>query len=93
MGLLRRRPVALTIAALIGVPLGVLLIVMGLAVAVALSGTSIDVSRWRDAAAERASAALGRPVILQGAFELEPRAAHPQVTADVRAISTCPWCA
>jgi uncharacterized protein involved in outer membrane biogenesis len=73
MGLLRRRPVALTIAALIGVPLGVLLIVMGLAVAVALSGRSIDVSRWRDAAAERASAALGRPVILQGAFELEPR--------------------
>ena len=34
---------------------------------------SIDASRWRDAAATWASAALGRPVILQGAFELEPR--------------------
>jgi len=73
MGLVRRRPVALTIAALIGVPLGVVLIAIGLAAAVALSGRSIDASRWRDAAAERASAALGRPVILQGAFELEPR--------------------
>jgi len=61
------------IAALIGVPLGVVLIAIGLAMAVALSGMSIDASRWRDAAAERASAALGRPVILQGAFELEPR--------------------
>jgi uncharacterized protein involved in outer membrane biogenesis len=73
MGLLRRRPVALTIAALIGVPLGVVLIAIGVAVAMALSGMSIDASRWRDAATERASAALGRPVILQGAFELEPR--------------------
>ncbi len=73
MGLCRRRRVALVIAALIGVPLGLALVVMGLAVAVALSGMSIDASRWRDAAAERASAALGRPVILQGAFELEPR--------------------
>ena len=61
------------IAALIGVPLGVALFAMGLAVAAALSGISIDASRWRDAAAQRASAALGRPVILQGAFELEPR--------------------
>src|SRR5512139_2523800 len=73
MGLVRRRPVTLAIAALIGVPLGVVLIAIGLAVAVALSGMSLDASRWRDAAAERASAALGRPVILQGAFELEPR--------------------
>jgi hypothetical protein len=45
---------------------------IGLAVAVALSGISIDASRWRDTAAERAAAALGRPVILQGALELEP---------------------
>jgi hypothetical protein len=73
MGLVRRRPVALAIAALIGVPLGVVLISIALVVAAALSGMSIDASRWRDAAAERASAALGRPVILQGAFELEPR--------------------
>jgi AsmA family protein len=73
MGLFRRRRVALVIAALIGVPLGLALVVMGLAMAVALSGMSIDASRWRDAAAERASAALGRPVILQGAFELESR--------------------
>jgi hypothetical protein len=48
-------------------------VAIGLAVAVALSGMSIDASRWRDAAAERASVALGRPVVLQGAFELEPR--------------------
>ncbi|MGE5159890.1 MAG: AsmA family protein [Betaproteobacteria bacterium] len=73
MATTRRRPVAWMIAALIGVPLGVVLVVAILAVAVALSGRSIDVSRWRDAAAERASTALGRPVLLQGAFELEPR--------------------
>jgi uncharacterized protein involved in outer membrane biogenesis len=78
MGLVRRRPVALAIATLIGVPLGVVLIAIGLAVALALSGMSIDASRWRDAVAERASAALGRPVILQGAFELKPRLGREQ---------------
>jgi hypothetical protein len=39
-------------------------------VAAALSGVTIDVSRWRDAAAERATAALGRPVLLRAPFEL-----------------------
>ena len=41
-------------------------------VAMALAGMSIDASRWRDAIAQRASDALGRPVMLQGALELEP---------------------
>jgi len=60
----RRRRFALLIAALFGVPLAA-------AVAAALFGVSIDASRWRDTAAQRAGAALGRPVILRGAFELK----------------------
>ena len=38
--------------------------------AVAVFGVSIDLSRWRGTAEQRASAVLGRPVLLQGAFEL-----------------------
>ena len=40
-------------------------------IAIAVFGVSIDVSRWRDAIAARASAALGRPVALDGRLELE----------------------
>lgn len=72
-GLGRRRRFAFIAAALIGLPLAVLLGIVGLASALALSDLSIDASRWRDVAAQRASAALGPPVILQGAFEIEPR--------------------
>jgi uncharacterized protein involved in outer membrane biogenesis len=68
----RRRRFALLFAALVGVPLGLVLSATLVVVAMALSGTSIDASRWRDAAAVRASAALGRPVILVGALELAP---------------------
>ncbi|MGZ8272735.1 MAG: AsmA family protein [Burkholderiaceae bacterium] len=68
----RRRRFRLAIAILIGVPLCAVAIAVGLAALVTLSGMTIDASRWRDAAAQRASAALGRPVILQGALELEP---------------------
>lgn len=39
-----------------------LLLAAGLAAFV--SGASIDATRWRDAVAQRASAALGRPVAL-----------------------------
>ncbi len=34
------------------------------------AGLSLDLSRWRDAAAQRASAALGRPVVVHGAVQL-----------------------
>ncbi len=34
------------------------------------AGAVLDLSRWRDAVAQRASAALGRPVLLQGALQL-----------------------
>jgi uncharacterized protein involved in outer membrane biogenesis len=34
------------------------------------AGAVLDLSRWRDAAAQRASAAIGRPVLLQGALQL-----------------------
>ena len=56
-----------SITALVGVPLAVALVAI---VALLVTGVSIDVSRWRDASAERVSAALGRPVILEGPFEL-----------------------
>jgi len=58
---------AIWIAALVG-----LLVVLPIIAIVAaiLLGVSIDGSRWRDAAARQASAALGRPVMLQGALQL-----------------------
>jgi uncharacterized protein involved in outer membrane biogenesis len=74
----RRRRFAFVIAILIGVPLAAV-------VAVALFDVAIDASRWRDMAAQRAAAALGRPVVLDGAFELrlgrEPgfRIGHVQI--------------
>lgn len=58
----RRIPVLL--ALLIALPLALLL-------AAVLLQLSIDLSAWREAAAQRASAALGRPVLLQGRFELQ----------------------
>ncbi|HQR55580.1 MAG TPA: AsmA family protein [Burkholderiaceae bacterium] len=68
----RRRRIALLLAALVGVPLGLALVATLIIVAMALSGWSIDASPWRDAAALRASTALGRPVVLQGVLELKP---------------------
>ncbi|MCU0922961.1 MAG: AsmA family protein, partial [Burkholderiaceae bacterium] len=62
----RRRRWAYAAAALCAVP--VLLLSIG--VAAAALGVTIDASRWRDTAAQRAAAALGRPVSLQGAVEL-----------------------
>jgi len=56
-----------SITALVGVPLAVVLIAF---VALSVTGVTIDASRWRDAAAERVSDALRRPVILEGPFEL-----------------------
>ena len=49
-------------------------VLAGLALAVAIAafvaGLSIDVSRWREAAARQASAALGRDVVVQGPLRL-----------------------
>ncbi|MFZ4537295.1 AsmA family protein [Propionivibrio sp.] len=59
-----------TITALVGVPLAVALVALIAIVALAVTGVTIDASRWRDASAERVSAALGRPVILEGPFEM-----------------------
>lgn len=51
--------------------LAVLLVLPLAALAVALLvGVTVDASRWRGALAERASAALGRPVLLEGPLEI-----------------------
>ena len=42
----------------------------GALVAAFAAGVSLDLSRWRDAAAQQASVALGRPVTLHGALRL-----------------------
>lgn len=65
--MIRWRWLLVSITALVAVPLAVALIAI---VALAVTGVAIDASRWRDASAERVSAALGRPVILEGPFEL-----------------------
>jgi AsmA family protein len=62
------RRIIAAVAALIGAALLTLLIAI---VAVVVFGVSIDASRWRDAIAVRVSAALGRPVALDGPLELE----------------------
>ncbi len=43
---------------------------LSVVIAAFVVGGSFDVSHWRDAAAQKASAALGRPVMLQGALQL-----------------------
>jgi uncharacterized protein involved in outer membrane biogenesis len=62
-----RRRLLVAAAALIGLPLATALVVL---VAAAVFGVTFDASPWRDAIARRASVALERPVILEGAFEL-----------------------
>ncbi len=59
----RWRRVAVVTALLVGVPLV-------LVIAAFAAGLSIDASRWREAAAQQASTALGRPVVLRGALQL-----------------------
>jgi hypothetical protein len=59
----RRGRLLAAAAALVALPLAAL-------VAVAAIGVSIDAARWRDAIAARATAALGRPVALDGPLEL-----------------------
>jgi uncharacterized protein involved in outer membrane biogenesis len=54
-----RRLLLAVAAALVALPLAVL-------VAIVVLGVSIDASRWRDSIAARATAALGRPVALEG---------------------------
>ena len=63
-----RRRIIVSLAALIGVPLVALLLAI---VTIAILGVSLDVSRWRDTIAARASAVIGRPVTLEGPIELE----------------------
>ncbi len=53
------------VAAVLGVGLP-----LALVIAACVAGVSIDLSRWRDLAAQQASAALGRPVVLRGELRL-----------------------
>ena len=63
----RRRRLLAAAVAFIGLPLATALVAL---VAAAVFGVTFDASPWRDAIARRASVALERPVILEGAFEL-----------------------
>lgn len=57
------RRAAVALAAVAALALGAL-------VAAFVAGLNLDLSRWRDAAAQQVSAALGRPVAVQGALQL-----------------------
>ena len=59
----RWRNIVAAIAALVVLALGAI-------VACVVFGVTIDASRWRDAAAVRLTAAIGRAVVLEGSFEL-----------------------
>lgn len=59
----RRRRAVVVLATLVVLPLAAL-------VAAFACGLTIDAARWRDALAQQATAALGRPVALQGALQL-----------------------
>lgn len=63
----RWRTILAAIAAFLGLTLAAVVVAI---VAAALFGVTIDLSRWRETAAARATAALGRPVILQSPVEL-----------------------
>jgi uncharacterized protein YfaP (DUF2135 family) len=65
--MIHRRWFLVSIRVLIGLPLAAALAAI---IALLVTGVTIDASRWRDASAERVSAALGRTVILEGPFEL-----------------------
>jgi uncharacterized protein involved in outer membrane biogenesis len=68
--MIRRRWILELSVALVRLPFALLLVAILAVAALYMAGVTIDVSRWRDATAERASAALGRQVVLEGAFEL-----------------------
>lgn len=59
----RWRDIVAAIAALVVLALGAI-------VACVAFGLTIDASRWRDTAASRLTAALGRAIVLEGSFEL-----------------------
>ena len=63
-----RRRIAAVLAALLGLPLILILIAI---IAVAVFGVTIDASRWREPLEARASAALGRQVTLDGSLTFE----------------------
>ena len=54
-------------------PISTAIVALAAIVAFALIGVTIDISRWRDDLAERASAAMGRPLRLDGALRLTLR--------------------
>ena len=61
--LMGRRRVLAAIVLSVALPLAALVVAWA-------AGLTIDVSRWREALAQRASAALSRPVLLHGAVQL-----------------------
>ncbi len=61
--MIRWRSVVAALAGLVGLALAAI-------VAGVVFGVTIDASRWRDSAAQRLSAAFGRPVALEGVVEL-----------------------
>jgi len=63
-----RRWIIGSLLVLVGVPIVALLFA---AVTILAFGVSIDISHWRETIAARASAGLGRPVVLDGRLELE----------------------
>jgi AsmA family protein len=68
----RRRRWALAAALLAGLPLAAgLAALIAALIAAFVAGVSIDASRWREQAAQQASAALGRPVALSGTLRLK----------------------
>ncbi|MBN8510178.1 MAG: AsmA family protein, partial [Burkholderiales bacterium] len=50
---------------------GLVAALLAVLVAAFAAGAVLDLSRWRDAVAQHASAAVGRPVLLQGALQLK----------------------
>jgi uncharacterized protein involved in outer membrane biogenesis len=79
-----RRRTAAVLVALVGVPLAALASAI---LVVFLFGMSIDASRWRDALAARATAALGRPVSLAGPLELRLGRETALLAHDLRVAS------
>lgn len=82
------RDAARGMAALRRVAAALAVIVLFAAIAaVAFIGASVDVSRWREPVAERLSAALGRPVRLDGALRLALGLTATLRAADVRVLN------
>lgn len=66
-----RRRFVLAAAVLLGLPLAVAAVAVAAVVLASALGTTIDASRWRDAAAQGLGQATGRTVVLQGPLQLQ----------------------